>query len=236
MNRREAEELLPWFVAGTLSDEESRAVQAFIDSGAISAEEVAELEFFASTVAERAPSEPAYDPAILERALSQLDGITQEAPEPPLVVGEVGRDAGAHGRRGREDDRPGLVQRLLDALQWSSTPTLARVVVVGQFALLLGLALMIGGRTDETAGTGGFETVAGESTALAADFSVTFAPGASEADVRTLLLAHRMSIVGGPSALGIYQLAAPEGADLDALATDLTASPLVVFLQPVPQP
>ncbi|MGD8418115.1 MAG: hypothetical protein PVH91_13740, partial [Pseudomonadales bacterium] len=69
-----------------------------------------------------------------------------------------------------------------------------------------------------------------------ADFSVSFAPGISEADVRTLLLKHRVSIVGGPSALGIYQIAAPRGADLDALAASLEASPLVVYLQPVPQP
>ncbi|MGD8417667.1 MAG: hypothetical protein PVH91_11455, partial [Pseudomonadales bacterium] len=207
MNRREAEELLPWFVAGTLSEEEAQAVQAFIDSGDISTEELAELAVFAETVAEPAPGEPAYNPAVLKKALAQLDGITQEAPEPPLVVGEVGRDRGAAGRATERDETPGLLRRLLDALQWSATPPLARVVVAGQFALLLGLALIVGMQTRDS-GEVVSETVAGESAALGADFSVSFAPGISEADVRTLLLKHRVSIVGGPSALGIYQIAA----------------------------
>jgi hypothetical protein len=43
MNRQEAQELLPWFVAGTLNEDESRAVQAFIDSGEISKAELNEL-------------------------------------------------------------------------------------------------------------------------------------------------------------------------------------------------
>lgn len=236
MNRREAEALLPWFVAGTLSEAETRAVQAFIDSGAITAEEVAELSLFAETVAERAADEPVYNPAILKRALSQLDGITQEAPEPPLVVGEVGRDAGARGHAAADDDRPGLIARLLDALQWSSTPALARVVLAGQFALLLGLAVMISTRPEDSSEAGGFETVAGESAVPGADFSLSFAPGVSEADVRTLLLTHRLRIVAGPSALGIYQIAAPAAADLEKLTAELGASPLVIFLQPVPQP
>ncbi|MGE0621595.1 MAG: hypothetical protein AB7I04_01995 [Pseudomonadales bacterium] len=236
MNRREAQELLPWFVAGTLSDEETRAVQAFIDSGAISADELHELTLFAETVAERAPDEPAYDPAILQRAMSRLDGITQEAPEPPLVVGEVGRDAGARGQAQSDDGRPGLIQRVLDALQWSSTPTLARVVVAGQFALLLGLAVMVGSRSEEAVDAGGFETVAGETPVLAADFSLSFAPGISEADARALLIGHRLNIVAGPSALGIYQVSAPEGADLERIAAELSVSPLVILLERVPQP
>jgi len=236
MNRQEAQDLLPWFVAGTLSDEETRAVQAFIDSGAISNDELAELSLFAETVAERAPEEPVYNPAILQRALAQLDGITQEAPEPPLVVGEVSQHAGARGRAARDEDRPGLIQRVLDALQWSSTPTLARAVVAAQFALLLGLAVVIGTSSDRAGEGGEFDTVAGETPALAADFSLSFAPGISEVDARMLLIAHRLNIVAGPSALGIYQVAAPEGADLDSLAAELTASPLVIYLQPVPQP
>ena len=55
MTRQEAEDLLPWFVNGTLSHEESRAVQAFIDSGEISQQEVEEVRLFAETFKSNQP-------------------------------------------------------------------------------------------------------------------------------------------------------------------------------------
>jgi len=236
MNRQEAEELLPWFVAGTLSDEEARAVQAFIDNGEISARELEELGLFAETVSERQASEPDYNPAILRKAMSQLDGITQEAPEVPVVVGEVGSDGGAGGRVRAPEDSPGLIQRILDALQWSATPPMARVVVAGQFALLFGLAVMIATGTDETLPETQYGTVSGTQAVLGVDLSLSFVPGTTEADFRALLLEHKISIVAGPSALGLYQAAAPAGTDIGALVTTLDADPLVLYVQPVLSP
>ncbi len=236
MNRQEAEELLPWFVAGTLDEEEARAVQAFIDNGEISREELDALNLFKDTVAERQASEPAYNPAILEKAMSQLDGVTQEAPEVPVVVGEVGSDGGAGGRVRAEEDSPGLIQRVLDALQWATTPPMARAVVIGQFALLFGLAVMIATGTEEIAPETEFGVVSGTETALTADLSFTFAPGTSEADLRALLLEHQLNIVSGPSANGLYRAAAADGADLEALVAALSANPLVLYVQPVLQP
>ena len=228
MNRREAEELLPWFVTGTLSDEESVAVQAFIDSGEISTAELNSLEMVAETVSERSAEEPAYEPAILQRAMGQLDGIKQEQADPPLVVGEVASS---------QQDRPGFFQQLIERLQWSSTPPLARIVVAGQFALLLGLTVMLAGQitsSDET--DGGFDTVAGTGAGPTADFTLSFATGSSEADTRALLLTHELRIVDGPSALGIYRVAAARDADLAALSAALSDHPLVGFLQEVPRP
>ncbi len=235
MNRQEAEELLPWFVAGTLDEEEARAVQAFIDNGEISTRELEELGLFAETVSERQAAEPAFDPAILQKAMSQLDGITQEAPDVPVVVGEVGADAGAVGQQ-PADDSPGLIQRILDALQWSATPVMARVVVAGQFALLFGLAVMIATGTEDVAPDTEYGTVSGPGTAIGVDLTLSFAPGTSEADLRALLLEHQLSIVSGPSALGIYGAATAESTDIEALVTALDASPLVLYVQPVLQP
>jgi hypothetical protein len=239
MNRQEAEELLPWFVAGTLDEEEARAVQAFIDNGEISSEELEALRLFRETVSERQAEEPAYNPAILNKAMSQLDGITQEAPEVPVVVGEVGSDGGAGGRVRASEDSPGLIQRILDALQWATTPPMARAVVVGQFALLFGLAVIIATGTEEVAPESEFGTVSGTetaTTAITADLSFSFAPGTTEADLRALLLEHQLSIVSGPSALGLYRAAAAEGTDIEALVSALDANPLVLFVQPVLQP
>ena len=101
MNRQEAEELLPWFVAGALDAEETRAVQAFIDSGEISAEELESVSALATTVAASAADEPAYDPGILSALGSgdlylnlhtldypggEIRGQLQTVPEPQTLA------------------------------------------------------------------------------------------------------------------------------------------------------
>ena len=139
------------------------------------------------------------------------------------------------GRDRAQDDSPGLIQRILDALQWATTPPVARVVVAGQFALLFGLAVMIATGTDTPPETE-YGTVSGTSTAIGIDLTLSFAPGTSEADLRALLLEHQLSIVSGPSALGIYGAAAAENADVTALIASLEASPLVLYVQPVLSP
>jgi hypothetical protein len=227
MNRREAEELLPWFVAGSLSEEETRAVQAFIDSGEIEASELESLEIFAQSVAQPGAEEPEYDSTILQRAMQQLDGIEQEQPQLPLVVSEADQ--------ADDGEQPvGLVQRLLDKLQWSVTPPLARIVVAGQFALLLGLVTVVAlrepGPVDVIS-----HTVAGSVVGQSADFTLSFTPDASEASIRALLLDNRLHIVAGPSALGLYQVAAAEDADLERVSNVLAGSSLVVLVQPVPR-
>lgn len=221
MNRQEAEALLPWFVAGTLDPEEAEAVQAFIDSGEISQDELTELAVLAETVTERSATEPAYDPAIVQRAASRLDGVPQDAREAPLVVPERPSSSS-------EPESPGLFERLLERLQWSMTPPLARVAIGAQFALLLGLAVLVGlGDSGETT----YETVAGPD-ATRADFTISFAAGATEADIRALLLDTNTVIVDGPSALGLYRLRSDSTADLDEMRERLTASPLTTFVQP----
>ena len=91
MTRQEAEELLPWFVNGTLSREESRAVQAFIDSGEISQQEVEEVRLFAETIQEQSAEEPAFNPGIFEGVMAKLDTVEQEAVDTPVIVPEPHR-------------------------------------------------------------------------------------------------------------------------------------------------
>jgi hypothetical protein len=58
--------------------------------------------------------------------------------------------------------------------------------------------------------------------------TVAFAPDATEAALRDLLLAEGIEIVAGPSALGLYQLRAD---DLGAAQAALAASPLVASVE-----
>lgn len=224
MNRREAEELLPWFVAGSLPPEESAAVQAFIDSGEIAPVELETLALFSETVAETGVDEPAYDPAILTRAMARLASTPQDAPEEPLIVRETTKAAAGSS----------WLARLLEPLQWANTPPLARVALAAQFALVIGLAVALG---SESTTTGSYETVAAQP--AQGDFSVRFAPGVSEQQIRDLLLAAEASIVSGPSALGIYTVAVRNGSATDAdrltLRQLLDDSALIHFVQPVPR-
>jgi hypothetical protein len=230
VNRDEAQELLPWYVAGALSPEEMQAVQVFVDNGEISAAEIDEMRFVSNAIVEPGPEEPDYDPQILARVLGQLDDVPQEAPdgdEPVVVVRERQAREAAARRAG-----PGWFEGLRERLQWSMTPPLARAAIAAQFALLLGLtvALTLGGTEPEEAG---YETVSGQ---VVGDYTLTFAPGVSEAEVRTLLLEARASIVAGPSAIGLYTIAFDDGVDAAAAAERLRTSGIVTFLQPAPQP
>lgn len=230
MNREEAQALLPWYVAGALSREEMQAVQAFVDNGEISAAEVDVMRVVGSAIIEPGPEEPRYDPQILARVLDQLDDVPQDAhdgDEPMVVVRERQAREAATRRAG-----PGWFERLRERLQWAATPPLARAAIAAQFALLLGLtvALTLSDAPNEEAG---FETVSGRAVG---DYTLTFAPGVTEAQVRTLLLEERASIVAGPSAIGLYTIVLDDGVDADAAARRLQASGIVTFLQPAPQP
>jgi hypothetical protein len=230
MNRQEAQELLPWFVAGTLDDAEMQAVKAFVDSGEIVADELAELAFLNESVAARGPEEPAYDPQILQRALSQLDGVAQ-APRSDFLDRLANPDSGSDPDS-EPTSAPGMFASLLERLQWSLTPPLARVAIAAQFALVLGLVVALtldgGDGMDEA----GFEVVAGD---VVGDVTVAFTPSATAEQIRTLLADNNASIVAGPSALGLFTLDLADGVAVDQAMAALQASGVTTFVQPVPE-
>jgi len=65
----------------------------------------------------------------------------------------------------------------------------------------------------------------------AADFTVVFAPDATEAEIRALLLNSGLEIVAGPSALGLYGLGLVDLDTSDAAFAALTASSIVEDVQ-----
>ena len=86
MNRREAEQLLPWYVAGALSPEETAGVDALIAAGEISPQMLEQLGVLRESVLEVGAEEPSYDPAILERVMARLDAAPQLEREQPIIV------------------------------------------------------------------------------------------------------------------------------------------------------
>ena len=224
MNRREAEELLPWFVAGKLSADETLLVQAFINSGEISASEIEELTILAETVATVGEDEPAYNPEILTRVMSQLDDVKQAEPDPlPVSVART--------------SRRNLFQALVEIFEWSLTPPFAKIAIGVQFALLFGILFTIN-TGDTPSGEQAYETVAGTRSTLAhhGDLTVMFSPDVSESEVRALLLGNDAKIVSGPSALGVYTIDLADDTDVQAIQRVLAKSPITSYVQPVAQP
>jgi len=65
----------------------------------------------------------------------------------------------------------------------------------------------------------------------ASDFTVIFAPDATEAQIRSLLLEAGVEITGGPSALGLYRLGLLESGSDDAARSILAASGIIEEVQ-----
>lgn len=226
MNKREAQELLPWFVAGSLSADESRAVQAFIDSGEIKQGELEEFALFAEAVNEQTVDEPEFRPELLSEVMSQLDAVEQVQADPAVVVQESGQ---------QETQSEGLWQKIQSAIadfQWSLTPPLAKVAMAGQFALVIALGALLLMQPD-TQQDAAYGTVSGSSSVGQADLTLAVSATATEAQLRVLLTELDAQIVGGPDSLGMYKIDLPESADLAATLAALQANALVTFAQPV---
>ena len=232
MNKQEAQELLPWFVSGTLSDDENRAVQAFIDSGDITDAEVNELSVFAEAVAEQSQEEVSYNPAILQNVMAQLDEVEQET---PLVVGEAVRESSNDTAAST-----GLLAGLANLFGWSNQTTFGRVALAGQFAVIIALGALLFGQPTETATESVYGTVSGSDNpatmaSAVGDIQIAVAPGLSEADFRELLGSIGAEIIGGPNSVGIYKLKLPEGSDIDTVLLELQANAAIPYAQKVTQ-
>lgn len=217
MNKQEAQDLLPWFVAGTLNETEQRAVQAFIDSGEITAAEVDELQLFAEAVTEQSAVEPAYDPTLVDVVLKELDNVPQDLVEPVIVA--------------EPQPTESWLDRLLQRLQWNSTPRVARMALAGQFAVLVAVGGMVASQTGQDGGGAYYDSVSGPVIAAAADIQLAIKPGVTEAQFRTLLSDLDAQIVSGPNSMGMYTLdLGIEDTEIAALTAELKNHPHISFV------
>lgn len=184
MTRDEAETLLPFYVNGTLDDEERAAVETAMEAHPELRAEVSALRAIRDTM--------------------QDDGAGYSP-------GEMG------------------LHRLMRAAEAETAPARRRPRTrfwQAAAAVLLAVALAQGTLLVMRGDDAGFRLAEGEQAA----FTLALRPESTEAEFRALLLEAGVEIVGGPSALGLYRLAVPEGvAQSDAYET-LAASPLVESL------
>lgn len=130
-----------------------------------------------------------------------------------------------------EEARPSLIDRVtrLERPTWFDSAPVWRVAAAAAFALLAAQTLYLAGDGPTVGPGAGYETAGGSGGARAGAHiaQATFAPEASEADLRAALRAVGARIVDGPSALGVYRLAFETEAARESAVSTLAASPLV---------
>lgn len=171
MTHPKIEQLLPWYLNNTLAEGERRAVADHLQQCAECARELRALEDVRLAVRNAAQETPGPSPFLMTRALASIDEYERMR---------------ADGRR------PWLAW-------WRPIPKLARVALVLQLAVIIGLGgyfLASRDRRPYATASSGATAKQGRGARLA----VMFDPGVSEARIRELIRALDASIVGGPSA------------------------------------
>lgn len=190
--------LLPWYVNGTLGDEERRQVEAYLERSSHARDEVGLLRALRQQV-----KDDAVENSPGELGLQRLKREIKQAEQAP-----------ASGDR--------MAGRTITiASFWRPLAVAACLVVMVQAGIMAGL----GGF-----GSGEVGTASGPTNLSAPELQVTFAPDATEADIRELLQSAGASIADGPTALGVYKLRLvdTEATSLDEALTTLRANGDVV--------
>lgn len=180
LSKVEIEQLLPFYVNGSLGEPEKQMVEAALEGDS---ELRKELQFL--------------------RAL-QMNVNSQ--PRDTHSPGELGLK-----RLQKEIGALGMIegtQKVGKEKRWWQASAIAASV-----ALVAVLLIDINGHYGEYDAAGG--TAVENQNVLV----VTFSPLATESDIRKLLLAEKLSIISGPSALGVYRLTAQE--DIDSVVVTL---------------
>ena len=191
--------LLPFYVNGTLSAEERRQVEAYLERSRPARDEVELLRGLRQQV-----KDEAIENSPGELGLQRLKREIKQAEQAPPSGDRMS---------GRTITVPSF---------WRPLAVAACLVVMVQAGIMVGLG-----------GFGGDDIVdiAGGPTDLSTPvLQVTFAPDATEEQIRELLLSAGASIADGPTALGIYQLRLvdAEATSVDEALTTLRANGDVV--------
>ncbi|MEL6167935.1 MAG: hypothetical protein AAFR35_04545 [Pseudomonadota bacterium] len=185
MAEREIEELLVFYVGGTLDPIETARMEA-----AIAADPALELQVATLRALREASEETAQSPGEFGLARLMRDVETDSAPRAAMPRTRI----------------------------WQAVAGIA-------VAAFLAQAVLVTQSSDEV-------TLAGED--VSGDLIVAFAPDATEGAIRDLLVSEGLIIVDGPSALGLYVLELPDGADPTAATDALVASGLVESVEDAP--
>jgi anti-sigma factor RsiW len=210
-----AQELLAWWVNGTLDEGERREVEDHLEDCALCRRDEAHCRALAARVRAAEEVAPVPHPARPERLLARAARRSGRLRLPAGLL------ATPMPVRWALVAQTALVVVLIGALGWRST---------GGSAAPQGAPIEVSGAP--------FRTLADPQPppSRAASLRVVFAAGTPEQELRRIVLALGAEIVAGPTPLGAYTLALPTGAGADPLAVvleDLRSLPAVRFAEPV---
>lgn len=202
------DELLPFYVNGTLSEADRAFVEAYLREHP---QATAELRWYESLQQRLHEDTPAVSSEIgMERALKR---IRTEGPAP---------------QASRKVAGPSLLERLRDLFASITPQPLLRPALAGALAVVAVQAAVIGGLIS-TEGDETSEIRAAPQSAVVEKgpyLKVNFKPDAREADIRMLLVEVQGNLAAGPGQLGDYYVRVPEQ-QLAAISGKLAASPIV---------
>jgi hypothetical protein len=203
---REALELLPWLVNGTLDGDERERIESHLAQCVACRRELEAARALQAAVAS-AEQDPAVASA-LARLHMRLD--EEEAGYSPLQLVRM------------------LVRR------WRDVQPALRWMLAAQFALIAVLVGVLGA-VIATSGPAPalYRTLGDAPSASGGAIVVVFKGERTEQEIRRLLLRLNVRVVDGPSSVGAYRLELRAGGQQDVLAL-LRADPAVAFAEPVP--
>ncbi|HPF58303.1 MAG TPA: hypothetical protein P5149_13095 [Candidatus Competibacteraceae bacterium] len=219
--RRDIEELLPWYVNGTLDPAETAAVEQYLAQYPARRAELEQCRALAGMIEAHDP--PAWQPAPegFDRLMAEVNRWEAAPVSTPAQIA------------------PSLWQQVLEWL-WHTPPPVRWTLAVESLAIaVLVLAVLL--PATMPAGPG-YETLSnGEAPANAAGWQVrvVFDDRMSIGELQTLLRSITGHIAAGPTALGVYTVTIPSGEPpegaLDRAVTTLRAHPRVRLVEPLGQ-
>jgi hypothetical protein len=215
--RRQFDELLPWFLSGTLTESDRDWVEHYLREHPEAEAEV--------------------------RWTQTLQGCVRESVQ--VVPPELGLDEllrrirTKNTTKGKPAGGPGWFGRLsqfFTTLRFTPASALVAAVILVQAGIIGGLVHELYQFKPESLGSAAFRSYPGwPSTAAGPLLRITFKSDATESDLRNLLLQIGGSIVSGPSQLGDY-LVEVETPALDEVSKKVAASPVVESVTIVTHP
>ena len=200
MTHHQSLELLPWY--DTLDEDQRRELDAHADGCPECARELAEMNTLRETIA---PLEDIPEPSafMLSRTLERIDAYEREMAA-----------------------RPAGWRRITAWWLESAFPVRALIAAQAALIVVLGVGVVHFHRQSEI-----FSTLAGPTAGAAgARLTVAFQPGVSEETLRQTLRDVQGTIIDGPSALGIYLVQIPRGANAEQISAQLRAQSAVIRL------
>jgi hypothetical protein len=213
MNDERLEELLPFYVNGTLGSAEREQVESYLQAHPEAQAEAQWLRSLQAKVREDVP--PVSAEVGLERALQR---IRTEGPAP---------------RGARHAAQPGFGERFRGWLAALVPQAVLRPALAGAVALVAvqGVAILQLMERNEDASTE-LRALRGSVVEQGPYLKLNFKADAREADIRLLLVNIHGSLAAGPGQLGDYYVRVP-AQQIDAITAQLKSHPIVEGLQVV---